>query len=148
MEKIIYKNDQGNLSIIMPTQEALQHMSIYEIAKKDVPTGKNFRIINSFELPVDKTFRNAWTIKDLKIIVDLDKAKEIWKNIIRSCRIPVLEKLDTELIIATEKKLNTSDILNKKEELRNLPSQVDDVKSLDQIKNVWSNLLNNNEREK
>tara|TARA_R110000803_G_scaffold34690_4_gene75598 strand:+ start:1252 stop:1698 length:447 start_codon:yes stop_codon:yes gene_type:complete len=148
MEKIIYKNDQGNLSIVMPTEEALQHMSIYEIAKKDVPTGKNFKIINSFELPLDKTFRDAWTIKDLKIIVDLDKAKEIWKNTIRKHRILALKKLDTELIIATEKKLNISSILNKKEELRNLPNKVDDVKSLDQIKNVWSILLNNNETEK
>tara|TARA_R110000772_G_scaffold125435_1_gene232142 strand:- start:733 stop:1179 length:447 start_codon:yes stop_codon:yes gene_type:complete len=148
MEKIIYKNDQGNLSIVMPTEEALQHMSIYEIAKKDVPTGKNFKIINSFELPLDKTFRDAWTIKDLKIIVNLDKAKEIWKNTIRKHRILALKKLDTELIIATEKKLNISSILNKKEELRNLPNKVDDVKSLDQIKNVWSILLNNNETEK
>ena len=54
MEKIIYKNDQGNLSIIMPTQEALQHMSIYEIAKKDVPTGKNFRIIKSIQEKTNK----------------------------------------------------------------------------------------------
>ena len=36
--KIIYKNESSGVSIITPTPEALKHMTIDEIAKKDAPT--------------------------------------------------------------------------------------------------------------
>lgn len=62
--KIIYKGSEGNLSIIHPTREALEFMTIEEIALKDVPTGLAFAIIEDSEIPTDRTFRDAWTIDD------------------------------------------------------------------------------------
>ena len=62
--KIIYKNQDGGISIIHPTQEALSIMTIEEIALKDVPTGVAFAIVEDDSIPSDRTFRDAWTIDD------------------------------------------------------------------------------------
>lgn len=62
--KIIYKNESGGISIITPTPEALKHMTIDEIALKDVPTGLPFAIVEYSEIPTDRTFRDAWTVDD------------------------------------------------------------------------------------
>ena len=62
--KIVYKNESGGVSIITPTPEALEHMTIDEIALKDVPTGLPFAIVEDSEIPTDRTFRDAWAIED------------------------------------------------------------------------------------
>ena len=62
--KIVYKNPDGSISIIHPTQEALEFMTIEEIAKKDVPTGFSYWIIEDSEIPSDRSFRNAWTYEE------------------------------------------------------------------------------------
>lgn len=60
MKKIIYPNEQGGVCVIVPTPEALESMTIEEIAAKDVPQGIEYKIIDASELPQDRTFRNAW----------------------------------------------------------------------------------------
>jgi len=60
MNRIIYPNDNGGVSIITPTPEALETMTIEEIAAKDVPAGKPFKIVDVSDIPSDRTFRNAW----------------------------------------------------------------------------------------
>lgn len=61
MEKrIVYPTDEGGVAIVIPTPEALEIMTIEEIAAKDVPHGVPFKIINVADMPTDRTFRNAW----------------------------------------------------------------------------------------
>lgn len=55
---IIYPNDEGWLSVVVPTVEC--GLPIEEIAKKDVPAGKPYHIIDAELLPQDPTFFNAW----------------------------------------------------------------------------------------
>ena len=59
-QRIIYSNLDGGVCVIIPTPEALQTMTIEEIAAKDVPQGIEYKIIDVSELPQDRTFRNAW----------------------------------------------------------------------------------------
>jgi hypothetical protein len=59
MNRIIYPTDDG-VAIIVPAPEALETMTIEEIAAKDVPTGKPFKIVDVSDIPSDRTFRNAW----------------------------------------------------------------------------------------
>tara|TARA_B100000927_G_C16165931_1_gene349353 strand:- start:291 stop:515 length:225 start_codon:yes stop_codon:yes gene_type:complete len=66
-KRIIYKNTDGTIAIIIPTPEALQNMTIDAIAQKDVPTGLNYKIVNVSDIPTDRTFRNAWTIDDAEL---------------------------------------------------------------------------------
>ena len=60
MKRIIYPTDDGGVAIVIPAPEALETMTIEEIAAKDVPTGKSFKIIDTEDVPTDRTFRNAW----------------------------------------------------------------------------------------
>jgi hypothetical protein len=60
MNRIIYKTDDGGVAVIVPTDEALRSHSIQEIAEKDVPAGKPFKIVDVSDIPSDRTFRNAW----------------------------------------------------------------------------------------
>ena len=60
MNHVIYPNDEGGVSILIPAPEALETMTIEEIAAKDVPTGKPFKIVDVSDIPSDRTFRNAW----------------------------------------------------------------------------------------
>ena len=68
-QKIIYQTDDGGVAVIIPTAEALQHHTIQEIAVKDVPAGKPFRIVDDADLPTDRSQRDAWTI-DPAVLTD------------------------------------------------------------------------------
>ena len=59
-KRIVYNNDEGGISIIIPTAEWLAEHTIEELAAKDVPAGKEYHIVNVSEIPSDRTFRNAW----------------------------------------------------------------------------------------
>ena len=59
-QRIIYPTDEGGVAIVIPTPEALETMTIEEIAAKDVPAGKEFKIVDVSDIPSDRIFRNAW----------------------------------------------------------------------------------------
>lgn len=59
MKLIIYPNDNGGISILTPAPEC--GLSLQEIAAKDVPAGKPYLIVDAADIPIDRTFRNAWT---------------------------------------------------------------------------------------
>lgn len=60
MQKIVFKNTDGSVSVIHPTQEAVDAFGIDAIAKKDTPHGFPYKIVNESEIPSDRTFRHAW----------------------------------------------------------------------------------------
>jgi|LakMenE18May11ns_1017448.scaffolds.fasta_scaffold8947480_2 hypothetical protein len=57
-QRIIYPNSEGGVSILVPAPEC--GLSIEEIAAKDVPAGKPYKIVDVADIPSDRTFRNAW----------------------------------------------------------------------------------------
>jgi hypothetical protein len=59
-QRVVYKNDDGTIAIIIPTSEWLETHTIEELAVKDVPDGKEYWIVDVSEIPSDRTFRNAW----------------------------------------------------------------------------------------
>ena len=59
MKLIIYPNDTGGICILTPAPEC--GLSLQEIAAKDVPAGKPYKIIDAADVPADREFRNAWT---------------------------------------------------------------------------------------
>ena len=67
--KIVYKNIDGGVSIVHPTEEALSVMTIDDIAKKDVPTGIAYAIVEDDFIPTDRTYRDAWVV-DESILTD------------------------------------------------------------------------------
>jgi len=64
MNRIIYKTDDGSVAVIIPTESALDEHTIQEIAEKDVPAGKPYKIVSVDDIPSDRTFRNAWEVDE------------------------------------------------------------------------------------
>ena len=63
-KRIIYKKDDETIGIIVPANCGL---TVEQIAQKDVPTGKSYKIVNVSDISTDRTFRNAWTIDDSEL---------------------------------------------------------------------------------
>jgi hypothetical protein len=63
-QRIIYPNDEGGVSILIPTPEYLEEHTIEELAVKDVPAGKPYKIVDIADIPTDRTFRNAWEYQE------------------------------------------------------------------------------------
>ena len=61
---ILYKQDNGVVAIIRPTEEAIALYGIEAIAQKDVPAGKPYKIVDASEITTDRSQRNAWTVDD------------------------------------------------------------------------------------
>ena len=60
---IIYKQNSDAVAVIIPAPQALELYGIYNIALKDVPYGKPFKIIQASDLP-DRSNRSAWDVDD------------------------------------------------------------------------------------
>lgn len=55
-KRIVYQDGDGIVKILVPSSE----LSIEEVARKDVPAGLAYKIVDTSEIPSDRTFRNAW----------------------------------------------------------------------------------------
>ena len=55
--RIIYPTDDGGIAIIVPADCGL---TIEQIAAKDVPPNRPYKIVDVSDIPTDRTFRDAW----------------------------------------------------------------------------------------
>ena len=60
-KRIIYPNDEGGVAVIIPADCGL---TIEQIAAKDVPAGKPYKIVSVDDIPSDRTFRDAWEYEE------------------------------------------------------------------------------------
>jgi hypothetical protein len=56
MKQIIYPNNNGSVTLIVPAEG----WNVEVVARKDVPAGVPYKIVDSEDLPQDHTFFNAW----------------------------------------------------------------------------------------
>ena len=72
--------------------------------------------------------------------IDMAKAREIHKNNIREARIPKLAELDIEFQKALETGASTTDIVAKKQALRDAPadSGITSASDTDALKGQWN----------
>ena len=90
MKRIIFQNESGGVSVIIPSGE----LSIEQVAKKDVPAGVPYEIVDVSEVPSDRTFRDAWVMGDCCIDHDLDKCKAIGHDRRRAARAEEFKPYD------------------------------------------------------
>jgi hypothetical protein len=117
---ILYTADNGNLVLVYPADNC--GLTVKQIQAKDIPSGKTSYILNKSAVPTDRSFRWAWKFDGSAIEVDMTKAKEIHKENIRKARISKLAELDIEFQRALETGASTTDIVSKKQALRDAPS--------------------------
>ena len=63
-QRIIYKTDTG-IAVIVPAPDS--GLTTEEVARKDVPTGLPYKIVDVSEIPDDRTFRDAWDIDEAEL---------------------------------------------------------------------------------
>ena len=67
MNRIIYKNLDNTVAVLIPAQEVLDTVGLLAIAGKDVPQDLPYWLVMDTDIPSDRTSRNQWimdTIKD------------------------------------------------------------------------------------
>ena len=67
--KIIYNHPTEGIAVIHPSKNWLagkceKMPGVKEFAKKDVPKGLPYKIVEDDYIPTDRTFREAWEIDD------------------------------------------------------------------------------------
>ena len=80
---------------------------------------------SDYTVPAERTFREAWTFAGNPeagvISVDMDAAKDIWRDKIRQARDSEFEALDAAFMKALETGADTSAIVAQKQALRDAP---------------------------
>jgi hypothetical protein len=61
-QRIIFPTDDGGVAVIIPAAEC--GLTIQQIAAKDVPAGKPFKIVDAADIPSDRSDRDAWTVDE------------------------------------------------------------------------------------
>lgn len=78
---VIYLNDDGVVAIIRPTERALIKYGIEAIARKDVPAGKPYKIVNADEIPTDRSMRNAWTVDEADLTDGVGSESNLFEGV-------------------------------------------------------------------
>lgn len=103
MAKYILERSDGGVSIMNVVEG-----SLLEEIRKWEDTSNGVKILSSVEvvdadIPIDRTFRDAWTkLPSSGIQIDMPKAREIWRDYLRSLRGSRLRDLDVAYIRALE----------------------------------------------
>ena len=103
--------------------------------------GKSIDASTVSSKPSDRHFRNAWTISDKVISEDMTKAKEIFKDKIRSVRQPLLDAEDVVYMKALEAGDSSAQAasVTKKKKLRDAPaaSAIGSADTIAKLKAAW-----------
>lgn len=117
---IIYTNDNGNVTICVPTSE----LDIEAVKAKDTPS--HSIIVQDSELPqADNDFFDAWELSNGTVLVNLTKAKALTKSRLRLERKKLLLAQDVLFQRAQETSADTTDIVAEKTRLRNITNLAD-----------------------
>lgn len=96
------------------------------VDKKTPPKVKyniNGSIVDGENLEVPpRLFRDAWDLDGNAVFVDMEKARNIWRDNIRRVREPALEQLDVDFMKAMERGEDTKPIVERKQALRDAPA--------------------------
>ena len=139
MKFIVYAQENNQIAVASVIEEFQE--VIEDFVHKIVPPNAPYKIVES--LDVDNTFFNAYEFdQSTGAIINMEKAKEIWKNKFRETRKPILENLDIEYMKALEDNnvIKQQEIASMKQQLRDVTA-VELPDNLEDLKNTWPSIL-------
>lgn len=138
---IIYQTDEG-MHVVTPIGD------LDLVMKRDIPPNVNAKLINSTILPKDTTFMPAWEWKETYVEINMDKAREVWRNYIRSAREPLYAQNDITLrdAILENSDYKRNNGLKLRDDLRNAPQdgRINAAQTPEDLKKVWPECLGKN----
>lgn len=154
--RILYSRIDGGVSIVtaapkIDLEKVLGPLTDDEYKKHVIDKSVPDDVVNFLEVPddyvfPDREFRNAWQLVDGTITYDLEKARMIQLDRIRSARVPELQKLDIELIKALENGSPIEELKTRRQEMRDItePLKAMALKSIEDVKKAFPEILLNN----
>lgn len=103
-----------------------------------------------YALPQNRHFTDAWALgEDANhnqiIVIDVEKAKDVWKRRMRDARAPIMTKLDAEYFMALEQNntARSSEIAATKQLLRDVTKlpELLNATTIEEIEGVWPDYL-------
>lgn len=152
MKRILIQKPDGEIDFLHPSPRARAAFKgtdeefLAALAAKRVPVGCTWAAIDESDYPGEhRAYRRAWRANSGRIEIDLDAAREIHRNRIRSARKPVLEHLDSEWMKAMGQgdAAKAAVVEAKRQALRDAPAstEIDSAKTIDDLKAVWPEVL-------
>lgn len=131
---IIYPQADNKLAIAVPCISVSRTIA-------DLPPNTPYKVVPAVN--IDNRFFDAYDYDDqVGIRLNIERAKEIKRNMFRHARKPLLEKLDVQYILAIENsdtKLKRS-IAAQKKQLRDI-TQLDLPSTIDELISFWPDVL-------
>ena len=103
-----------------------------------------------YALPQNRNFTDAWALgEDANhnqiVVIDVEKAKDVWKRRMRDARAPIMTKLDAEYFMALEQNntARSSEIAATKQLLRDVTKlpELLNATTIEEIEAVWPDYL-------
>jgi hypothetical protein len=155
---IVYENETGGVSVVYPAPQARQRVLVSEddpdvyrdqtdeeflafVASTSVPEGIPYQVIDLSNIPQDRTFRSAWRADGARIVEDVERAKEVAKDILRAQRAPLLQALDVAFMQALERGHDTAPIVAEKQRLRDITREPEKAASVAELREMAATLL-------
>ena len=142
----LIKHKDGTVGIMTTTSEDINPEN--EFAKwtqENRDKIESHRPIDASEIVQDRYFRNALIHRNDKIEFDIDKCKDIHKNVLRRIRAPLLVSLDVEFTKANEVQdsIKMKEVIEKKNALRDVTIHPEllNATTPEQIKNFMPEIL-------
>lgn len=139
-------NEKGSVALLAPAPNS--SLSLEEILKKDIPAGRPHFMIHRDELPdTGVLFIEAWAADYEKstITIDMARAREVTKDIIRQLRPPYLERLDVDYMRASEAedRDRMKEVAGLKQVLRDLPASpaIQEAKTPEELEHLARNAV-------
>lgn len=135
---IVYTTDTGGVAVVIPA--AASGLSLAQIAVKDVPAGRVYAVVPAADIPPDRTFRNAWVLRNSRVEHDMGKAKDIAHDRRRAKRAGAFAPLDIEATIPAKAAAAEA----KRQAIRDadaaLQTQIDAALTVDALKTLLDDL--------
>ena len=151
MKKIIFSRPDGGISVVTPVLNTHGEPKGFTEADAEKRAWDKLpaiaidpRFVSSAEVPMDRTFRDAWEDTG-QIGVNMPKAREIHKERLRQIRVPLLAALEVEYQRADEQgdAVLKAVIATKKQALRDVTNHpaIASAKTPDELKAVIPDAL-------
>lgn len=154
--KLIYTNADGSVSIVHSASKSNLEQVLgpltdekfrKHVIERSIPPEANnvIEMPDDWEPPTDRYFRNAWVQSDAAVVVDMPRAREVQKKVLRTLRKPLLEALDVEMIIALESANSSkiAEIKTRKQGLRDITDDptIEAAQTPEQLKRAGLSIL-------
>ena len=103
-----------------------------------------------YSFPQNRYFSDAWALSEDEnhnqiVVIDVEKAKEVWKRRMREARSPLMTKLDADYFRALETQdvAKATEIATKKQLLRDVTKlpELLNATTVEEIEAVWPDYL-------